>query len=126
MPKKKTLKALIRERMKKTGESFSTARAHIVRQGHPCPSCGSPLSAILIRETFEPDEDATEGQIADYMAEMESGEFDNWAWTGRRWFCPRCEPEVASLGEAGPGDIAFEDFPVGSKAPGVDDDDLGE
>ena len=64
-----------------------------------------PRSALIanstyeVREMFEPDEDATEGQIADYFGELYSGLGDNWTETTVEVLCPECAPkaEVARL-----------------------------
>jgi hypothetical protein len=123
---KKSLNALIRERMKKTGESFTAARAHIIKQGNPCPSCGGPLSAFLVRELYEPDEDDgwTDGQLADFYMECETGIGDNWHSIVRQWFCPHCEPHFKGERSDVTGPIEIESYPVRSSNLDDDEDDL--
>jgi len=123
---KKDLKALIRARMEKTGEKYAAARAHIVRQGHPCPACSGPLSAFLVRELIEPfeDDEWTEGQMADFYMERESGLGDNWHSTVRQWFCPKCEPQAElERSEDVRGPIEFERYPVGYSRSDDHEDD---
>lgn len=45
MPTNKDFKRVVRDRMKKTGESYSTARAHLLRKKTPSSSASSPTRA---------------------------------------------------------------------------------
>lgn len=38
----------------------------------------------------QPDENASEGQIADYMAAVEAGDFRNWGVTETTYKCKKC------------------------------------
>ncbi|NRD66930.1 hypothetical protein HRD49_34810 [Corallococcus exiguus] len=101
MTKQKDLKALIRERMAKTGEKYAAARLHVLGSGDGpggddprCPACKGRLRAVQTR--IEPDsedffDDMTDGQIADYHFAEETGDYSNW--TIEALYCPRCEPE---------------------------------
>jgi hypothetical protein len=92
MTQKRRLKDLIQERMEKYGERYTTARSNVLRsQGRLCPACNGMLSAETVRQIFEPDDDATEGQVADYLMEVESGIGDNWTEEVGVVWCPRCE-----------------------------------
>src|SRR4051812_218637 len=45
MPREKDLKRLVRARMKKTGEAYTTARAQIIKKTAPKKSAGAATSA---------------------------------------------------------------------------------
>lgn len=57
-----------------------------------CEKCNSIMIEIN-RETVmddEMDEDLTEGQMADFMAEQLSGEFNNYGHTEITYECKKC------------------------------------
>ncbi len=99
---RRKLKDLIRERMRKTGESFVVARFNLLKgEGSLCPACSGMLKREVVKTFVEPDDDATEGQIADYMMAVEAGRDDALAehWTEEVdvvW-CPKCETPTDRL-----------------------------
>lgn len=122
MTNKKDLKALIRERMSKTGERYSTARVHVLApakrqlsaaEGTPrCPACAGALSkrTVMVMPDFDDiDEDSTEGQIADFFAAEASGDFGEWAVEETVLFCPQCEPPRAASPRRSPPTYGFTD-----------------
>ena len=98
MTKKKDLKKLIRDRMKKTGESYAATRRHVLAAERKiCSNCGGTLERRIVREMADVDGDESEGQIADYFAAMESGDMGEWAAEHEEWYCPRCEPPLRRI-----------------------------
>jgi hypothetical protein len=61
------------------------------RREQLCPTCGAELRRRAVRELAMPDDDATEGQFADWIGATESGDFGEWAVEYEELFCPRCE-----------------------------------
>lgn len=56
-----------------------------------CATCGSPLKARIIAVMAELDDDATEGQMADHLAALESGDPGEWGMKVPQVYCPQCE-----------------------------------
>lgn len=57
-----------------------------------CDKCGKSLKKVDRRyEMDELDEDATEGQMADYFAAQESGEWGDWGYGEIEYFCETCQ-----------------------------------
>lgn len=50
-----------------------------------------------MRELTDFDEDATDGQIADWFGAMESDDFGEWASETEETFCPKCDPPFVAL-----------------------------
>lgn len=56
-----------------------------------CDNCGKALKKIARRyEIAELDEAATEGQMADYFAAKESGDWGNWGYGEIEYHCENC------------------------------------
>ena len=65
-----------------------------------CKKCGTKMieisrERVLVEADYE---DMTEGQMADYMGEEMSGEYDNWGMTEILYKCPKCK-EILIIGE---------------------------
>ena len=64
-----------------------------------CEKDGSEMK-LTSQERKMPDsesmdfESLTEGQMADYMAAEESGEFGDWAIVEKTYKCPKCGNEI--------------------------------
>lgn len=57
-----------------------------------CDNCGKILKKIDRRyEMAELDEDATDGQMADYFASEESGDWGNWGYGEIEYYCENCQ-----------------------------------
>ena len=56
-----------------------------------CKTCNGQMIEIdRERVMTQPDENASEGQIADHMAAVESGDFGNWGVTEITYKCKKC------------------------------------
>ena len=65
-----------------------------------CVKCKSQMKKIdCYEEMAEIDEDATEGQLADYLASELSGNKGNWAIANVHYKCPKCGYEVEVMTE---------------------------
>jgi hypothetical protein len=103
MTTKKDLKQLIRQRMAKTGESYTLARRHVLGADQKlCPACSVALEERTVREMPDLDgyavDDLTEGQAADYFQALDSddpSDWGDWADDVMEKFCPKCEARRA-------------------------------
>ncbi len=103
MTKKSDLKTMIRARCAKTGESYVEARRQLLAKAGPlCPACGGLLTRSIVRPMTEMpdlDDDATDGQAADWLAAHESGDYGEWVTDIVEIVCARCDaPDTATPG----------------------------
>ena len=106
MPRNKDLKRLVRTRMSKTGEAYTTARAHVMRKTRaktrtaaaPAPSSAAASSNGKAPASAKPDYAAIAGMSDDVVKEKTGCTWERWVYALDRYHADTMShKEIAAL-----------------------------